>query len=565
MNERHQQYLAHLSERADAAVVRHGLKGVRAEVGFVLDVSKSMYAMYKSNMVAELATRLLALSLEFDDDGVIPAYAFGDRCRHLGDLRVDDFAGWVEREVIRTGSDFQNGCRYAPVIHEVCSYFFPEDWHLPTQEVTVGRIFKKRQTLYPTLSAPRAHPVYALFVTSGDCQDREATTDAVRRSSRLPIFWQFIGLQPGKGSSTRFSFLEKLDTLGNTHVDNCGFFEVSDTRNDALLFEGMVKEFPSYLACPEVDEMLLPAELGGRTTKGDRGHGDELRGMDTAMRLAFDEAGDAGLDAEAAERSRRRKLAEARALDRRTERSQVALRKVEDVEPTSTLSPLVSRTLKAVSHTRTSVPRASAPPPDPIDPSDLPVISEVSAEDARALRLSRRREVEARSPALPEGIEAAQAQLARHVEPTRIRGPEQQADLDAYDADHDAYAYDERGTAEPSYDWSADDVYGDAAGDDGYAAQDVVHEYAAEDDDEELAYDPAAYRPFGQQPAAEHTRTTLVAAAEGTATLRAHDDAARHEATAMFTSAEAEAELQDAEERLRAIRARRASRNQSPP
>src|SRR5262245_24146137 len=119
MDDRNQQYLARLVRRADDAVSRHGLQGVRAEVVLVLDVSKSMYAMYKSQAVSELTARLLALSLEFDDDGVIPAYAFGDSCRHLGNLTKDDFAGWVEREVIRTGGDFQNSCKYAPVINEV--------------------------------------------------------------------------------------------------------------------------------------------------------------------------------------------------------------------------------------------------------------------------------------------------------------------------------------------------------------------------------------------------------------------------------------------------------------
>ena len=117
MHERHEKYLAQLVRRADDVVGRHGLHGLRAEVAFVLDVSKSMYAMYKSQMVHELATRLLALSLEFDDDGVIPAYAFGDTCRHVGNLSKNDFPGWVEREVIRTGGDFQNGCNYAPAIN----------------------------------------------------------------------------------------------------------------------------------------------------------------------------------------------------------------------------------------------------------------------------------------------------------------------------------------------------------------------------------------------------------------------------------------------------------------
>ena len=516
MHERHQQYLAHLSDRADAAVARHGLKGVRAEVVLVLDVSKSMYAMYKSNMVAELATRLLALSLEFDDDGVIPAYAFGDRCRHLGDLRVDDFPNWVEREVIRTGADFQNHCNYAPVIHEVCSYFFPEDWRLPTREVKVGRIFKKKKTLYPTLSAPRALPVYALFVTSGDCQDQVATTDAVRRSSRLPIFWQFIGLQSGKGPHTKFSYLEKLDTLGNTHVDNCGFFEVTDTRNDASIFEGMVKEFPSYLARPEVGEMLLPAEEGGRTTKGERGHGDEIHGQDTAMRMAYDDSGEAAAGAAtAAEQARRRKLAEARALERRAARSQVMpkAREADGAEPTAALSPLASRTFKASSDTRTNA--------APIEGTkSRPAI------DARALRAQRRQAVEARSPALPDDIEAAQAQLARHVERTEIRSS---ADED----EHAEYEYQDPGLDEGV----------ELADDAEYEAHEAV-EYEAHEHEDELEVAPEAYefRPIGA-PTAEHTRTQLIAA-EPTSMLPSQDDGS-----------------QSAEDRLRAIRARRAARH----
>ncbi|MCC6622773.1 MAG: VWA domain-containing protein [Deltaproteobacteria bacterium] len=358
MDERHQQHLQELVQRADMAVQRHGLEGVRAEVVLVLDVSKSMVPMYKSRAVHELATRLLALSLEFDDDGVIPAFAFGDSCRHLRDLRLADFASWVEREVIRTGRDFQNRCRYAPAINEVCSYFFPEDWHRPTTVSTSGLIFKKRTTTYPSLSAPRALPVYALFVTGGDCEDQAETTDVVRRSSRLPIFWQFVGLQSGRGSRTRFAFLDKLDKLGNTFVDNCGFFEVTDTRNDRVLFDGMTSEFPDYLQKREVRAMLRPEDEGGKRTKGERhiaaAPDDEpaARELDTAAR---DEDGD-GADhderlTEAHERARQRQAAEARALSKRSARSRVDVPARQD-EPTSTLAPLATRTVKAMADTR---------------------------------------------------------------------------------------------------------------------------------------------------------------------------------------------------------------------
>ena len=66
MHERHQQYLAELSVRADDAVNRHGLQGVRAEVVQVLDTSKSMYSMYKNNMVSERVKKGQKLKLPQD-------------------------------------------------------------------------------------------------------------------------------------------------------------------------------------------------------------------------------------------------------------------------------------------------------------------------------------------------------------------------------------------------------------------------------------------------------------------------------------------------------------------
>lgn len=253
MNARNQAHFEHLVERARAAVHRYGLAGMQAEVVFVLDTSMSMYPMYQSRLVQELATELLALSVHFDDDGQIPAWAFGDQPRYLGALTTDDFVGFVDRQVIRTGADYQGSCRYAPVIEAICRHFFPDESALPTRVVKKGLFGKQR--LYPKLQAPRRHPIFVVFVTAGDCEDPEETAEAIRRASCLPLFWQFAGVNP-PGGRTRFRFLERLDRLKGRHVDNCGFFEPRQLGNPDTLFAGLLNEFPQYLRVPEVGAML---------------------------------------------------------------------------------------------------------------------------------------------------------------------------------------------------------------------------------------------------------------------------------------------------------------------
>lgn len=256
-----------LVDRARIAVRQSGLTGLEAEVVYVVDVSASMYKMVTTGLIQELSTELLALAVHFDDDGSIPAWAFGEAPRYLGPLTVEEFPGFVDRKLIRTGADFQSACYYSPVIDAVCRHFFPEEWARPARQKKVG-LFRKTQWEYPPLSMPRRYPVFVVFVTAGDCEDPEQTAETIRRASHLPVFWQFAGVTAPGEKPASFRFLKRLDKLKRRYVDNCGFFEPGDVRDSFALFGGLLNEFPQYLELPQVKGMLHAFGVDNRARGG---------------------------------------------------------------------------------------------------------------------------------------------------------------------------------------------------------------------------------------------------------------------------------------------------------
>jgi hypothetical protein len=88
-------------------------------------------------------------------------------------------------------------------------------------------------------------PAYVVFITDGDVTQEAEIMKLLIEASRLPIFWQFVGLG-GSG----YGVLERLGSMKGRRVDNAGFFALDDFRNikDDELYSRLLKEFPSWLA-----------------------------------------------------------------------------------------------------------------------------------------------------------------------------------------------------------------------------------------------------------------------------------------------------------------------------
>jgi hypothetical protein len=206
--------LVNLAKTAAVSLEKSGLTEQRAAVQLVLDHSGSMYPFYADGSVQRLAEQALGLSVNLDDDGSVPLIYFGSDADTAEDIRLDNYAGLIDRT--HPGVEW-GSTNYVAAMHAAIA---------------------EHQVSGAT------DPALVIFQTDGAPDDRRAAEKVLRRASKLPIFWAFVGF----GGSVEF--LEKLDDLGGRAVDNASFFHaaVPHAVTDEQLYDGITREFAGWLA-----------------------------------------------------------------------------------------------------------------------------------------------------------------------------------------------------------------------------------------------------------------------------------------------------------------------------
>ncbi|WP_202236982.1 VWA domain-containing protein [Actinacidiphila reveromycinica] len=205
--------LVSLIKTAAVSLEKTGLSGQRAAVYLVLDHSGSMTSFYRSGAVQRLAEQALGLSANLDDDGTVPVVYFGSRAEDPIDVRVDNYAGIIDRThpSVRWGStDYAAAMRAVVAEHRASG-------------ATV--------------------PALVIFQTDGSPDNQGDAERELRNASNQPIFWAFVGF------GNNIHFLEQLDELRGRAVDNASFFHARDPRNvtDAQLYDGITREYAAWL------------------------------------------------------------------------------------------------------------------------------------------------------------------------------------------------------------------------------------------------------------------------------------------------------------------------------
>jgi hypothetical protein len=227
--------LVSLAKSAQTTIQKYGLEGHVASVSLVLDISGSMAPLFRDGTVQRLIERVMGLALNFDDNGAIDIFAFGQNAHSMGEFAPSQFADAAQNILQRTG--FEGGTRYAPPIELALRHY---GFGGSGGGGFLSRLFGGKSTV----AAPAKHPVYMIFVTDGDNSDRTESIRVITEASRHPMFIQFMGI----GVSS-FHFLKELDTMGGRFLDNANFFSVADPTSipESELYERMMTEYPQWV------------------------------------------------------------------------------------------------------------------------------------------------------------------------------------------------------------------------------------------------------------------------------------------------------------------------------
>ncbi len=211
--------LVSLAKTATVSLEKNGLSGLRAAVYLVVDRSYSMHPYFADGSVQHLADQALGLSVTVDDDGTVPLVMFDSRPYPLVDIHLDQYAGIVaQQHEFHGGVRTMGGTQYTIAMRAVIEHY---------------------------LASQATDPALVIFQTDGAPQDPEDVRLQLVQSSKLPVFWSFVGFGP-----SRVRFLTQLDTMRGRLLDNASYFHAGgDPRriDDGSLYDGIVGEFGQWI------------------------------------------------------------------------------------------------------------------------------------------------------------------------------------------------------------------------------------------------------------------------------------------------------------------------------
>ena len=214
------EYLTSLYKNMFASFARHpDVADLPVQVVTCMDASGSMFDLYRNGRMQRVIDKFFAFATTLSDIASMDLWAFGAKSRQFGAVTMDNVrdytfaeAGGFERWMSMLNYQYNNE---------------PE-------------AMRDIMMIYGALRKP----VMVLFITDGRLSSDWEIEEILIKTSRFPIYWQFVGLH-----GEEYGVLERLQEIDGRRSENAAFLKLDDIDDlsDSALYESLLSNLEGWL------------------------------------------------------------------------------------------------------------------------------------------------------------------------------------------------------------------------------------------------------------------------------------------------------------------------------
>ncbi len=194
------------------------------------DASGSMFDLYRGGRIQRVVDKFFAFASTLTESCAMDLWAFGAKSRQFGAVTMDNVrdytfaeAGGFERWMSMLNYQINNE---------------PE----AMRDITM-------------IYGGQHRPTLVLFLTDGRLSSDWEIEEILIKTSRFPLYWQFIGLH-----GDQYGILERLHEIDGRHSENAGFLKLDDIDDltDSALFDELLANADDWLREIRCKDILEP-------------------------------------------------------------------------------------------------------------------------------------------------------------------------------------------------------------------------------------------------------------------------------------------------------------------
>ena len=239
--------------RKSVAIVleKRKLPQVTCAVAATFDISGSMQQLYGSGAVQEIAEKLFAIALKFDDNGNLDAWAFHNDTFELEGITEKNYATFVTEQILHNRQvRLWGGTSYCPALESIDNFYYgtkdSDTTVMPSGFFSkVGKLFGNSSPVQthavPDADRETSTPVFLMFLTDGENDDATASMRYLKELQKKNIYVEFVGI-----GNAPFNFCRTAADA----LPNVGFVQIKDITqiSDDDLYEQLLNpEFCSWV------------------------------------------------------------------------------------------------------------------------------------------------------------------------------------------------------------------------------------------------------------------------------------------------------------------------------